>query len=52
MGVGSGGQGGPWPPWTFKHGTNIVDRGLKALFLSLFLLFSAFFPLPLLEEAK
>jgi len=24
MGVGSG---GPWSPWIFKHGTDIVDRG-------------------------
>jgi len=44
MGVGSGGQGGAVPlPWIFKHGTNIVDRGLKVLFFGLFLLF--FFPL-------
>jgi len=26
MGVGSGGQEGPWPPWIFKHGRDIVDR--------------------------
>jgi len=23
-------------PWIFKHGTNIVDRGLKVLFFGLF----------------
>jgi len=44
------GAGGPWPPpWIFKHGTNIVDRGLKVLFLGLFLLFFGLFsvfPLP------
>jgi len=40
MGIGSGGQGGPWPPpWIFKHGTNIVNTGLKVLFFGLFLLF-------------
>jgi len=37
MDVGSGGD---------KHGTNIVDRGLKVLFFSLFCYFSVFFPLP------
>jgi len=54
MGVGSGGQGGPWLPWFFKHGKNIVDKGLKVLFFGIFLLFSVFFPLPfpLLEEAN
>jgi len=40
MGVGSGGQGGAgggaWFPWIFIHGTNVVDRGLKVLFSSLF----------------
>jgi len=45
MGVGSGGQGGCGPPWIFIHGTIIVDRGLKVLFL-------AFFSLALLKEAK
>jgi len=42
-------------PWIFKHGTNIVDRGLKMLFFRPFLLFfGLFFPLPppLLEEAE
>jgi len=43
MGVGSGGAGGPWPPWIFMHGTNIVDRGLKVLFFGLFCHFSVFF---------
>jgi len=36
MGVGSGGQGSRGPPWIFKHGTNIVDRGLKVLFFGIF----------------
>jgi len=31
------------PPWIFKHGTNIVDRGLKVLFFGLFCYFSVFF---------
>jgi len=31
------------PPWIFKHGTNIVDRGLKLLFFGLFYYFSVFF---------
>jgi len=32
------------PPWVFKNGANIVDRGLKVLFFSLFFCyFSAFF---------
>jgi len=47
--------GGPWlPTWVFKHGTNIVDRGLKVLFIGLFLLFFGHFfvAFPLLEEAK
>jgi len=60
MGVGSG------RPWIFKHGTNIVHRGLKLLFFGLFLLFFglfcyflaffcyflAFFPLAPLEDAN
>jgi len=37
------GAGGPWPPWIFKHGTNIVDRGLKVLFFGLSLLFFGLF---------
>jgi len=41
MGVGSGGQVGRGPPWIFIHSTNIVDRGLKVLFL----MFSADFGL-------
>jgi len=44
MGVGSG---GPCTPWIFKHGTNIVNRGLKVLFFGLF----SVAPSPL-EEAK
>jgi len=39
MGVGSGGQGEPWPPWIFIYGTNIVDRGFKSAIFWLFLLF-------------
>jgi len=30
------GAGVPHPPWIFIHGTNIVDWGLKVLFLGLF----------------
>jgi len=45
MGVGSGGSG---PPWIFKHGTNIVDRGVKVLFFDLF----PVAPPPPMEEAK
>jgi len=41
MGVGRGGKGRPCPPWIFIHGTNIVDKGLKVLFLLFFGLFSA-----------
>jgi len=34
-------------PWIFIHGTNIVDRGLKALFFGVFLLlFGLFFRCP------
>jgi len=36
-------EGGPWPPWIFIHGTDIVDRGLIVLFFGLFLLFFGFF---------
>jgi len=49
------GAGGPWPPWIFKHGTNIVGRGLKVLFFDLFLLFFDLFfrcPPPPMEEAS
>jgi len=42
MGVAAGGKGAV-PPWIFKHGTNIVNRGLKVLFFSLFCYFSVFF---------
>jgi len=31
------------PSWIFKHGTNIVDKGLKVLFFGFFLLFSGLF---------
>jgi len=31
------------PPWIFKHGTNIVDRGLNVLFFGLFYYFLVFF---------
>jgi len=43
MGVGSGGQGGPWPPWIFIDGTDIVHKGLTVLFLGLFCYFLVFF---------
>jgi len=33
----------PPPSWIFKHGTNIVNRGLKVLFFGLFLLFFGLF---------
>jgi len=46
MGVGREGQGGPWLPWIFKHGTNIVNKGLKVLFSAFFSGFSVFFPVP------
>jgi len=36
MGVGSGKKRAVHPLWIFKHGTNIVDRGLKVLFFGLF----------------
>jgi len=43
MGVGSGRQEGRAPsPWIFKHGTDIVDRGLIVLFFGLFCYFSIF----------
>jgi len=51
----------PLSPWIFKHGTNIVDRGLNVLFFGLFLPFFVFFPIffglffrapPPLEEAN
>jgi len=42
---------GPGPPWIFKHGTNIVNRGLKVLFFGHFLLFfGLFFRCPPLEN--
>jgi len=40
------GRGGRAPPWIFKHGTNIVDRGLKVLFFGLFSVFFPLFPPP------
>jgi len=33
------------PPWIFKHGTNIVEIGLKVLFSAFFAIFRSFFPL-------
>jgi len=51
MGVSSGGAGAAVSPWIFKHGTNIVGRGLKVLISAFFCYFS-FFPLAPLEEAK
>jgi len=41
MSVGSRGQGGPWPPWIFIHGTDKVQEGLMVLFFGL-----VFFSLP------
>jgi len=41
MGVVSGGRG-PWLPWTFMHGTDVVDRGLIVLFFGHFCYFSDF----------
>jgi len=35
IGVGNGCRGAVHPPWIFKHGTNVVDRGLKVLFFGL-----------------
>jgi len=55
MGVGSGEQGErAYPPWIFIYGRNIVDRGLKLIFFSLFCYYLVFFPLPPLpvEKAK
>jgi len=37
------GEKGPRPLWIFKHGTNIVDRGLKVLFSTFFAIFRYFF---------
>jgi len=31
------------PPWIFKHGTSIVDRGLKVLFFGLYCYILVFF---------
>jgi len=42
MGVGSGGQG-PWRPWIFIHGTDVVNRGFIVLFFGHVLLFRSFF---------
>jgi len=50
MSISSGGQGA-WPPWILKHGTNIVDRGLKGLF-SAFLLFFGLFSVTPPERGK
>jgi len=35
----AGSKGGVPPPWIFKHGTNIIDRGLKVLFFGRFSVF-------------
>jgi len=43
------GRGTVPPPWIFIHKTDIVDRGLKVLFLGLFCYFSIFFPLAPLD---
>jgi len=43
--MGVGGQGAV-APWIFKHGTDIVDRGLIMPFFGHFLLFFCIFPLP------
>jgi len=40
------GARGRGTPWIFKHGTNIVDRGLKVLFLPFFAIFWSFFHCP------
>jgi len=37
------GRGGPWPPWIFIHGTNIVDRGLIVPFFGIFMQFCNLF---------
>jgi len=48
MGVGSG---GPWPPWIFMHGTDILDRGSIVIFFDpLFAIFRSFFSSPSLPE--
>jgi len=51
--VSAAGARGPWPSsWIFKHGTYIVDRGLKVL-SAFFYYFSVFFSVGLpMEEAK
>jgi len=48
MGVG-GRAGGCGPSWIFKHGTNIVDRGLKKCYFAIFWTFCFLAPL---EEAN
>jgi len=42
------GVGGGRAPtlWIFKHGTNIVDKGLKMLFSAFFAIFRSFFRCP------
>jgi len=37
------GRGAAAPSWIFKHGTNIVHRGLKVLFSAVFCYFGRFF---------
>jgi len=39
----AGSRRGRVPPWIFKHGTNIVDKGLKVPFLTFFCYFLVFF---------
>jgi len=50
MGVGRGSRAPP--PWIFKHGTNIIDRGLKVLFFGHFLLFFGLFSVVLPGRGK
>jgi len=40
------GSRGPWPPWIFIHGTDLVNRGLIVLFFAFFCYFSFFFVAP------
>jgi len=43
MGISNGGQGPLPPSWIFKHGTDIVDRGLIVPFSVFFGIFMFFF---------
>jgi len=49
MGVGRGGRGSPW---IFKHGANIVDRGLNVLFFGLLYYFFGLFSVGPPERRK